>query len=274
MRQAESYPMLAQVDEADERCFNFNIPMDDDAHMVFVVIPNEDYIEDKEESWYFEQVFKLTKLKTEVEGIPHKFPDEMPNNVAKHMSEYLQHQGGSNESPITVQLTVNPTSDQPHASKYMDRQRTKYFLPTVMHHVRRSVSIKSRNQGQGRKLTDDLVSYRVCLLNANPDEQAQVILDVVLLSEDIPDDEKESGFAKDKHLTPLELSLDHSIAAANVVIREMNYMQARELRMRETAENINTRVRWFSYLSVAVLLVVTYVQVTYLKRYFHKKKLM
>jgi hypothetical protein len=131
MRQAESYPMLAQVDEADERCFNFNIPMDDDAHMVFVVIPNEDYIEDKEESWYFEQVFKLTKLKTEVEGIPHKFPDEMPNNVAKHMSEYLQHQGGSNESPITVQLTVNPTSDQPHASKYMDRQRTFSLLSCI-----------------------------------------------------------------------------------------------------------------------------------------------
>ena len=38
--------------------------------------------------------------------------------------------------------------------------------------------------------------------------------------------------------------------------------------------SINARVRYFSYVSVAVLLVVTYIQVTYLKRYFRKKKLL
>jgi hypothetical protein len=51
-------------------------------------------------------------------------------------------------------------------------------------------------------------------------------------------------------------------------------MEKREARMRVTADSINSRVRWFGYLSVAVLLVVTYLQVTYLKQYFHKKKLM
>jgi hypothetical protein len=120
------------------------------------------------------------------------------------------------------------------------------------------------------------ISYRVCFLNGDAENQAQVILDVVLLSEEMIDDEDTSslGFQKDKHLTPLEQSLQNSITAANTVLQEMKYMEQREQRMRITAENINTRVRWFSYLSVAVLLVVTYIQVTYLKRYFHKKKLM
>jgi heme exporter protein D len=76
------------------------------------------------------------------------------------------------------------------------------------------------------------------------------------------------------HLTPLVAQLSQSITAANVVLREMESMQRREGRMRDTADSINARVRYFSYISVTVLLVVTYIQVTYLKRYFHKKKLL
>jgi len=44
--------------------------------------------------------------------------------------------------------------------------------------------------------------------------------------------------------------------------------------MRKTSESINFRVRFFSYVSVIILGVVTYLQVTYLKRYFRKKKLL
>jgi hypothetical protein len=271
-RQAEAYPMLSQVDEGDERCFSFNIPANDDAHMVFVVLPGEDDIDDEEEAWYVEQVLKLTKLKSQKEGIPNKFPDDMPSKVAKHVTKYVE-EAGSNESPITIQVSVDPESGENPAAKYKERQRTKYFLPTVFGHVRKAISMRAHNQGPK---ADSHISYRVCFLNADADHQAQVILDVVLLSEEILDEENSSssGFVKDKHLTPLEQSLQSSITAANSVLKEMKYMEQREARMRETAESINTRVRWFSYLSVAVLLVVTYIQVTYLKRYFHKKKLM
>jgi hypothetical protein len=112
------------------------------------------------------------------------------------------------------------------------------------------------------------------MLNNDQDRQVQIIIDVVMMSQTSQEEEKAAGFEKEKHLTPLEQSLDQNIAAANKVLREMKYMEQREYGMRMTAESINARVRWFSYLSVAVLLVVTYVQVTYLKRYFHKKKLM
>ena len=98
----------------------------------------------------------------------------------------------------------------------------------------------------------------------------------MVLCSDLPSTDKpeSSTFEKKQHLTPLEEALDKSINAANTVIREMKYMEKREARMRVTADSINSRVQYFSYLSVAVLLGVTYVQVTYLKRYFHKKKLM
>jgi hypothetical protein len=272
-RQAESYPMLSQVEEGEERCFTFNIPANDDAHMVFVVLPSEDDIEDAEEAWYVDQALKLTRLKSKKDGnIPSKFPDEMPSKVAKHVSAFVE-EAGSNESPITIQVsaTVDP-SDGAIPVNYKDRQKTNYFLPTVFQHVRKAIAAKAHNKGPR---VDAPVSYHVCFLNADAERQAQVILDVILLSDDIDDENPASaGFQKDKHLTPLEQSLQNSIAAANSVLKEMKYMEQREARMRETAESINTRVRWFSYLSVAVLLVVTYVQVTYLKRYFHKKKLM
>lgn len=104
------------------------------------------------------------------------------------------------------------------------------------------------------------------------------MFDIALISDKPYDTEDGSDgkaqFSKDAHLTPLEMSLDESIRAATVVLREMDYMEQREARMRQTAESINTRVRWFSYLSVSILLSVTYIQVSYLKRYFHKKKLM
>jgi hypothetical protein len=127
-----------------------------------------------------------------------------------------------------------------------------------------------------------LEGYGVCLQNGSDNTPVTVVFDAVLLSEDVSGGwkkkkgkgKKGGDFEKDKHLTPLEMSLDRSLSAAHTVMREMKYMELREARMRQTADSINTRVRWFSYLSVGVLLTVTYVQVTYLKRYFHKKKLM
>jgi len=269
MRLAESYPMLAQVDEGEERCFNFNIPEDDDAHLVFVVIPSEDDIEDSEESWYIDQVFKLTKKKSEKTGVGGRFIDKMPDNISKQQKEFME-STETNESPVSIELSVNPSTE--HPIKYKNRQQTKYFLPTVFGHVRKTSASHSHNQGF--HVNNLLRGYRICMLNNDQDRQVQIIIDVVMMSQTSQEEEKAAGFEKEKHLTPLEQSLDQNIAAANKVLREMKYMEQREYGMRMTAESINARVRWFSYLSVAVLLVVTYVQVTYLKRYFHKKKLM
>ena len=117
----------------------------------------------------------------------------------------------------------------------------------------------------------------------SPDERARLtslegVSDRIarLADEIVAETDGPAGEARaiEEHLTPLEESLEKSIMAARNVLKEMDYMESREKRMRVTSDSINTRVQWFSYLSIGILLVVTYGQVTYLRRYFHKKKLM
>lgn len=217
-----------------------------------------------------DQVFAMTKAKSEHKILQKKLPDEPRDNVASAMSKFLQ-QSGSNSAGIRVQITGTPTTDP---ENYQHQYNTKYFVPAVVNYLGRSTDARNRRNKKTNEA--NLEGYGICLTNSDKKRPAQVIFDVVLVSEDILDDDtaSESGFKKEKHLTPLEESLEQSISAANSVLREMKYMEKREARMRKTADSINARVRWFSYLSVSVLLSVTYIQVTYLKRYFHKKKLM
>lgn len=120
--------------------------------------------------------------------------------------------------------------------------------------------------------------YTACFVNDNDDFAVRIVVDSVLTSEGpvYDDDEIDSEDAsfQGHHLTPLADQLGRSLQAAHTVITEMNLMERREQRMRMTAESINSRVRYFSYISVGILLVVTYLQVTYLKRFFKKKKLL
>jgi hypothetical protein len=217
-----------------------------------------------------DQVFALTKGKAEHKILQKKLPGEPPDNVASIMSSYLK-QIGSNAAKIRVRITGTPTTEP---ENYQHDYTTKYFVPTVVNYVSRSTDARTRRNKKTKEA--NLEGYGICLSNSDKHKPAQVVFDVVMVSEDILDDDitTGSGFEKEKHLTPLEESLDQSINAANSVLREMKYMEKREARMRKTAESINSRVRWFSYLSVSVLLTVTYIQVSYLKRYFHKKKLM
>jgi hypothetical protein len=79
---------------------------------------------------------------------------------------------------------------------------------------------------------------------------------------------------KKEHLTPLERAFDQSSALAKSIIDEMHYMEKREIRMKRTADGTNSRIRWFSYLSIVILVGVTWVQMKYLKGYFRKKKIL
>lgn len=270
----DSYPVIVQIDEESERCFRFNIPGHDEGHLIAMTLPNDIEIGSGDlETFYSDQVFKITKQKTKERGLDSKIPDDVPSDIAQKMSDYLQKNGG-NMSPITMKVTDTPSADRP---TYRFIRRTKYFLPTVVNFVQRTIRSRPRNKNDKGAMMENLEGYGVCFANANEDKHVHIAFDVVLQSEEIrggADIGKATDFSKEKHLTPLESSLEQSISAAHSVLREMKYMEQREARMRKTAESINSRVRWFSYLSVGVLLVVTYVQVSYLKRYFHKKKLM
>ncbi|RLN36580.1 hypothetical protein BBJ28_00021817, partial [Nothophytophthora sp. Chile5] len=51
------------------------------------------------------------------------------------------------------------------------------------------------------------------------------------------------------------------------------YMREREAAMRDTNESTNSRVLWFSFFSIVVLLGMGVWQVLYLKKFFKSKKL-
>jgi hypothetical protein len=257
-----AYPVILQVEEETERCFQVNIPEDDDLHVVILPLPDADEIDDDSvEAWYVEQIYKMTKSKEEEKGIVHnRLPDDPPKHVTEVTQAFLDNKWGAH-AHIKVRMNIISFEGQKSTTNY----RSKFFTPLVINRVTTA----------GRSL-EDVESVEICITNTEEGEGYHVIFDSVLDSEEIddPEEEKKPTFKKDQHLTPLEESLEKSIQAARSVMREMDYMEKREKRLRVTSESINSRVQWFSYLSVAILVVVTYVQVTYLKRYFHKKKLM
>lgn len=228
------------------------------------------------ETWYTNEVYALTQAKQTHNVLPKAFLNvaEIPDKVASRMSQFLQEHHGGDESPVRVLITATPSSDP---TNFHQQFATKFFHPFVLNYVGRTTEARFNRDsvpGEGTNLE----GYGICFTNSDRSNDMRVIYDVVLMTDKPNEDEDAVGgksqFQKEAHLTPLERSLEESIRAANTVLQEMRYMEKREARMRKTAEDINTRVRWFSYLSVSVLLAVTYIQVSYLKRYFHKKKLM
>lgn len=252
----------------DLQCINLNIPEDDDAHLIFLPLPSEaeatnEWIQKYEdlEQHFLGQIIKLTKSRMH-SALPKQFSDDPPSNIKAIMNE-LVHEWyeGETNSLAEVKLT------NPHTQGTTTIQ-THWFQPLVLNHLRRLLQ-KQRDKAP-------LEGYEICITSKNEEVPILMLVEHVMTSDELEEEEEtKSGMMfKSEHLTPLQDQLDASIRAANTVIRELNLMERREKRMRKTADSINWRVRNFSYLSVIVLILVTFFQVTYLKRYFKKKKLL
>jgi p24 family protein delta-1 len=111
-------------------------------------------------------------------------------------------------------------------------------------------------------------SYQVCFYNSQ-DSPARIMLDFKhgVEAKDYTE------VAKREHLMPVERELRKMEDAVDEIHREMLYMREREAAMRSTNESTNSRVLWFSFLSIAVLLGMGVWQVIYLKKFFKSKKL-
>jgi hypothetical protein len=256
------------------QCFHFNIPQDDDANIVFVALPDvtddtdakgSEWTEKtiKIEDYYIEQTFQLSKLREEGTNLPRKYPNAPPQDVENIMKELIDLNEGNHKVGCKVVLS-NPQSG---VSRSME---SFYFTPIVINNVQNTI----RNQNEEWE-PPPLEGYSICFNNEeNELFQVQMIMEVVMVSDTSVFDGEGKGDFNPTHLTPLGHKLSESVSLANSVLREMEYMNKRETRMRNTADSINGRVRYFFYISVSVLLAVTFGQVSYLKRYFHKKKLM
>jgi hypothetical protein len=220
--------------------------------MIFVAFP-DDHDNDEVEDWIVSKMAEATH-KGGKEFLPDEkiFEKGMPNGVKEAME---------NEEKSEVYLKVQ----KPHQPVLL-RKMFKWFEPIVI----RNVVKTGAEDGQGWELP--LGGYSICFDNVG-ESFAKIVFDVVLYSDEGQKEEAKRVLKKE-HLTPLEENFQESIETATSILNEMRYMEKREKRMRHTADSTNVRIRYFSYISVAVLLGVTWLQVTYLKSYFKKKKVL
>ncbi len=71
----------------------------------------------------------------------------------------------------------------------------------------------------------------------------------------------------------IELKVRKLYDRAENVASEQRYFKSREARFRDTSESTNTRVLWFSIVQISILLLTALWQITHLKSFFKKKKL-
>jgi len=249
-----AYPIITDIDQSDTKCFNFNVPDDDDAHMVFIALP--DSAAEEVEEWFSTQMYDMTRKGSA------NFMKQLPN-VSKEIHEKISDDEFNGRSNVYLKLTVPKRPVLRH-------QMFMWYAPVVVMNV-----VKASQRGQNKKKnTQPPGGYSVCFENKNADQGVRMLFDVVLMSDDGQDEELQNKIIKKEHLTPLETNFQEGIKAANTILSEMKYMERREARMRHTAESTNAKIRMFSFLSVIVLLGVTFLQRTYLRSYFKKKKLM
>ncbi|KAF9584307.1 vesicle coat component [Lunasporangiospora selenospora] len=79
--------------------------------------------------------------------------------------------------------------------------------------------------------------------------------------------------AEKEKLKPMELELRKLEDMVSDIVDNMEHLQAREVKMRNTNESTNERVKWFSTLTMVVLVTLGLWQIFYLKRFFRKKRL-
>ncbi|VFQ81786.1 unnamed protein product [Cuscuta campestris] len=79
--------------------------------------------------------------------------------------------------------------------------------------------------------------------------------------------------ARKEKIEGVELELRKLEGAVEAIHENLLYLKSREAEMRTVSETTNARVAWFSLMSLGVCIGVSFLQITYLKQFFQKKKL-
>ncbi|KAH7833506.1 hypothetical protein Vadar_007021 [Vaccinium darrowii] len=79
--------------------------------------------------------------------------------------------------------------------------------------------------------------------------------------------------ARKEKIEGVELELKKLEGAVEAIHENLLYLRSKEAEMRSVSETTNTRVAWFSILSLGICIGVSVAQLWYLTRYFQKKKL-
>ncbi|ROT37681.1 endoplasmic reticulum vesicle protein [Sodiomyces alkalinus F11] len=102
-----------------------------------------------------------------------------------------------------------------------------------------------------------------------PNAFVEVELDI-----DIGADAKDwAAIQATEKLKPVEAEVRRIEELVAEITTEMDYLKAREHKLRDTNESTNTRVKWFGFCTTFVLLALWVWQIMYLRAYFRSKHL-
>lgn len=92
----------------------------------------------------------------------------------------------------------------------------------------------------------------------------QVELDI-----DVGADAKDwSAVQATEKLKPVETELRRIEEMVAEIVSEMDYLRTREQKLRDTNESTNTRVKWFAFTTMGMLVSLGVWQIVYLRAYF------
>ncbi|EOD43151.1 btb poz-like protein [Neofusicoccum parvum] len=118
-------------------------------------------------------------------------------------------------------------------------------------------------------------AFDVCFENILESKQAvmnptrHVELDI-----DIGADAKDwNAIQNTEKLKPVEAELRRLEEVVGEIVSEMEYLRSREMKLRDTNESTNERVKWFAFGTMGMLVGLGAWQVVYLRAYFRSKHL-
>jgi len=115
------------------------------------------------------------------------------------------------------------------------------------------------------------VCFENLLTGGTPPREAirHVELDI-----DIGADAKDwSAVQATEKLKPVETELRRIEEMVAEIVTEMEYLRGREQKLRDTNESTNTRVKWFAWSTMGILVALGVWQIMYLRAYFRSKHL-
>lgn len=117
-------------------------------------------------------------------------------------------------------------------------------------------------------------AFDVCFENILQNTRLASPYRSIELDVDIGADAKDwSAIQAGEKLKPVEAELKRLSEIANEVVDEMDYLRTREMKLRDTNESTNERVKWFALGTMGMLVALGVWQVVYLRAYFRSKHL-
>jgi len=201
----------------------------------------------------FHQIFLISSILMSVESVMF----HLEPNGRKCLAEEIRKDvlvTGTYEVNLQPQQTVN-----------------MMVTDTSAHHLLNRENIES--EGKFAFTTDKDDIFEICFISRVPSNvrgsRHTVALDMKMGVE-AKNYEQLGDAAK---LKPLEVDLKRLEDLSESIVQDFAFMRRREEEMRDTNENTNSRVLYFSIFSMCCLLGLATWQVLYLRKYFKSKKL-